>query len=46
MISNLDKAKILVKALPFIKKYHGDQIVKDSYFLFEERLKEDGYNKI
>ena len=27
MISNLDKAKILVKALPFIKKYHGKTIV-------------------
>ena len=33
-------------SLAFIKKYHGNQIVKDSYFLFEERLKEDGYNKI
>jgi len=27
MISNLDKAKILVKALPFIKKYHNKMIV-------------------
>ena len=27
MISNLDKAKILVKALPFIKKYHNKTIV-------------------
>lgn len=27
MISNLDKAKILVKALPFIKKYHGKTVV-------------------
>ena len=27
MISNLDKAKILVRALPFIKKYHGKTIV-------------------
>lgn len=27
MISNLDKAKILVKALPFIKKYHGKIVV-------------------
>lgn len=27
MISNLDKAKILVNALPFIKKYHGKTIV-------------------
>jgi len=27
MISNLDKAKILVKALPFIKKYHSKTIV-------------------
>lgn len=27
MISNLEKAKILVKALPFIKKYHGKTIV-------------------
>lgn len=27
MISNLEKAKILVKALPFIRKYHGKTIV-------------------
>ena len=27
MISNLDKAKILVNALPFIKKYYGKTIV-------------------
>ena len=27
MISNLDKAKVLVNALPFIKKYHGKTIV-------------------
>lgn len=27
MISNLDKAKILVNALPYIKKYHGKTIV-------------------
>ena len=33
-------------SLAFIKKYHGNQIVKDSYFLFEERLKDDGYRKI
>ena len=25
-------------SLAFIKKYHGNQIVKDSYFLFEETL--------
>lgn len=27
MISNLDKAKVLVNALPFIKKYHGKTVV-------------------
>ncbi|MDR2878436.1 MAG: GNAT family N-acetyltransferase [Fusobacteriales bacterium] len=33
-------------SLAFIKKYHGNQVVKDSYFLFEEKLKDDGYKKI
>lgn len=33
-------------SLAFIKKYYGNQIIKDSYFLFEERLKNDGYNRI
>ena len=33
-------------SLAFIKKYHGSQIIKDSYFLFEKKLKDDGYNRI
>ena len=27
MVSNLEKAKILTQALPFIKRYHGKTIV-------------------
>jgi RimJ/RimL family protein N-acetyltransferase len=33
-------------SLAFKKEYHGDQLIKDSYFLFEKRLKADGYSRI
>lgn len=33
-------------SLAFKKEYHGNQIIKDSYFLFEKKLKDDGYKRI
>ena len=33
-------------SLAFLKKYHGSQLIKDSYFLFEKQLKNDGYDRI
>ncbi len=33
-------------SLAFDKKYFGKQVIKDSYFLFEELLRKNGYEKI
>ena len=33
-------------SLAFIKKYHGNHMIKDSYFLFEKQLTDDGYKRI
>lgn len=43
---NEEKDNLAWISLAFNKKYFGKQVIKDSYFLFEELLRNSGYKKI